>query len=129
MGTCGLILGLIVMRKVTTHQKNPITITMVLCSAWYCLMICSEGIFWLIRERIYAKSFIILIKLTWYGVCILMSCDFLVATLYLKNALSLYTDKYSSFLNKVLFSTWIIFPMILVICLIIDLVYTTNFFR
>ena len=121
MGTIGLILGLKVFRSAIMYDKNPITISMVLCMSLYSVMILAEGITILNVANIEKDSFIILIKLTWFGECIVMSCDFLVATLYLRNAVLLYTDKYSNILTKMLFFTWIAFSVVLVIYEIIDI--------
>jgi hypothetical protein len=82
----------------------------------------------LARKKINTKLFITLYKFTFYGVCVIMGCDFLVATLYLNNAVSLNTTKISSsLLNKLCFSTWICITIVFVISAIIDFVNTSKY--
>ena len=84
----------------------------------------------LARKTMNPKLFIILYKLTFYGVCVIMACDFLVATLYLNNAVSLITTKISpSLLNKLCFSTWISITIIFVIQMIIDFINISKYFK
>ena len=120
-------LGVKVLKGVIMNYKNAITITMVLCCVWFSLMLLFQGVFMLARKTINTKLFIILYKFTFYGVCVIMGCDFLVATLYLNNAVSLNTTKITSnLLNKLCFSTWIFLTIIFVIVAIIDFVETSK---
>ena len=101
---------------------------MVLCMFWFSLMLLFQGVFMLARKAINPTSFIILYKCTYYGICVIMSCDFLVATLFLKNAVSLHTGKISSsLLNKLCLFTWIFFSITLIITFIIDMISTTKY--
>ena len=129
LGAIGTILGAKVLKGIIMNYKNAITITMVMCCVWYSLMMLFQGVFMLARKTINTKLFIILYKLSFYGVCVIICCDFLVATLYLNNAVSLNTSKISSsLLNKICLSAWIFFSIALVTTIIIDCIGTIKFF-
>jgi hypothetical protein len=130
LGTTGIILGTKVLKSVIINYKNAITTTMVLCMVWHSLMLLSQGVLMLARKALNSISFIILYKCAYYGLTVIMSCDFLVATLFLKNAVSLHTAKVSSsLLNKLCLFTWIFFPITLLITFIIDITSTTKYLK
>lgn len=83
----------------------------------------------LIRKNLHSGQFLILIKCTWFGECAIMVCDYLVAALYLKNAVSLYTDKYSNIINKMLYFTLISFTIVVIVYLTIDFSKNIRYFK
>lgn len=125
MGLTSFGFGLMVLRNVVIHEKNPITITMVFSMVWVSIMLLLQGLLLLMKSDICKVSFIVVYKLTMYGIDTIMACDFLVAKLYLRNAVALYTDKCSTILTKTCLFTFLALFVAVIITMIVDVVNTS----
>ena len=125
MGAIGVVLGVKVLRNLIVHYKNLVSIVMVICMLWYSLMVLLLGLLKLAQHPKNLGSYMLFNKLSWYGSIVIMGCDYLVATLYFKNAIALYIDKISSSrIRKICLFTWLILFIALILTMISDLIIT-----
>jgi hypothetical protein len=50
MGAIGVVLGVQVLRRLSVHYKNPVSIVMVFCMGWYSLMVLLLGLLKLVQD-------------------------------------------------------------------------------
>ena len=125
MGAIGVVLGVKVLRNLIVHYKNLVSIVMVICMLWYSLMVLLLGLLKLVQNTKDLLINMLFFKLFGYGSLVIMGCDYLVATLYFKNAIALYIDKISSSrIRKICLFTWLILFIALILTMISDLIIT-----
>jgi len=115
-----------VLRYVVKHDKNIVTVTMVTCMVFFAAMQLFQGLLlWILQiPGVNVKSFLIMYKFSTCGASIIMSCDFLVATLYLKNAVSLFTEEQFNRLTKICIFIYVSLTITVVVSMIIDFIST-----